>query len=89
MVRPASDRADTIRPPQSRHKGVRQADGRIAPEPTVDVNEVGEAVAHMTNLPLSINVLSLTIMATKMPFVGPGWYNLCASLRQINPRKTK
>ena len=52
--------------------GVRQADGRIAPEPTIDVSEVGEAVAHMANLPLSTNVLTMTIMATKMPFVGRG-----------------
>ena len=52
--------------------GVRQADGRIAPEPTMDVREVGEAVAHMANLPLSTNVLTMTIMATKMPFVGRG-----------------
>jgi NADP-dependent 3-hydroxy acid dehydrogenase YdfG len=52
--------------------GVRQADGRIAPEPTMDVSEVGEAVAHMANLPLSTNVLTMTIMATKMPFVGRG-----------------
>jgi NAD(P)-dependent dehydrogenase (short-subunit alcohol dehydrogenase family) len=53
-------------------QGVRQADGRIAPEPTMDVSEVGEAVAHMANLPLSTNVLTMTIMATKMPFVGRG-----------------
>jgi NADP-dependent 3-hydroxy acid dehydrogenase YdfG len=53
-------------------QGVRQADGRIAPEPTMDVNEVGAAVAHMANLPLSTNVLTMTIMATKMPFVGRG-----------------
>ena len=52
--------------------GVRQADGRIAPEPTMDVNEVGEAVATMANLPLSTNVLTMTIMATKMPYVGRG-----------------
>ena len=52
--------------------GVRQADGRIAPEPMMDVNEVGAAVAHMANLPLSTNVLTMTIMATKMPFVGRG-----------------
>ena len=51
---------------------MRQADGRIAPEPTMDVNEVGQAVAHMANLPLSTNVLTMTIMATKMPFVGRG-----------------
>jgi NADP-dependent 3-hydroxy acid dehydrogenase YdfG len=51
---------------------VRHADGRIAPEPTMDVSEVGEAVAHMANLPLSTNVLTMTIMVTKMPFVGRG-----------------
>jgi NADP-dependent 3-hydroxy acid dehydrogenase YdfG len=48
---------------------VRHADGRIAPEPTMDVSE---AVAHMANLPLSTNVLTMTIMVTKMPFVGRG-----------------
>jgi NAD(P)-dependent dehydrogenase (short-subunit alcohol dehydrogenase family) len=53
-------------------QGVPQADGRIAPEPTMDPDEVGAAVAHMANLPLSTNILTLTIMATKMPFVGRG-----------------
>ena len=53
-------------------QGVRQADGRIAPEPTMDVEEVGEAVATMANLPLSTNILTMTIMATKMPYVGRG-----------------
>jgi NAD(P)-dependent dehydrogenase (short-subunit alcohol dehydrogenase family) len=53
-------------------KGVPQADGRIAIEPMMDVDEVGDAVAHMASLPLSTNILSLTIMATKMPFVGRG-----------------
>ncbi len=53
-------------------QGVPQADGRIAVEPTMDVNEVGDAVAHMASLPLSTNILNMTIMATKMPFVGRG-----------------
>jgi NAD(P)-dependent dehydrogenase (short-subunit alcohol dehydrogenase family) len=53
-------------------EGVRQADGRIAPEPMMDVEEVGAAVAHMASLPLSTNILTMTIMATKMPFVGRG-----------------
>jgi NAD(P)-dependent dehydrogenase (short-subunit alcohol dehydrogenase family) len=53
-------------------QGVPQADGRIAVEPTMDPNEVGAAVAHMANLPLSTNILTMTIMATKMPFVGRG-----------------
>ena len=52
--------------------GVPQADGRIAIEPTIDPKEVGEAVLHMASLPLSTNILSMTIMATKMPFVGRG-----------------
>lgn len=52
--------------------GVPQADGRIAAEPTMDVEEVAAAVVHMASLPLSTNVLSMTIMATKMPFVGRG-----------------
>jgi NAD(P)-dependent dehydrogenase (short-subunit alcohol dehydrogenase family) len=52
--------------------GVPQADGRIAIEPTIDPREVGEAVRHMASLPLSTNILTMTIMATKMPFVGRG-----------------
>jgi NAD(P)-dependent dehydrogenase (short-subunit alcohol dehydrogenase family) len=52
--------------------GVPQADGRIAIEPTIDANEVGEAILHMASLPLSTNILTMTIMATKMPFVGRG-----------------
>ncbi|MGA2794219.1 MAG: SDR family oxidoreductase [Roseiarcus sp.] len=52
--------------------GVPQADGRIAIEPTIDVGQVADAVVHMASLPLSTNILSLTIMATKMPFVGRG-----------------
>jgi NAD(P)-dependent dehydrogenase (short-subunit alcohol dehydrogenase family) len=53
-------------------KGVPQADGRIAVEPTMDVEEVAAAVVHMASLPLSTNILTMTIMATKMPFVGRG-----------------
>ena len=53
-------------------KGVLQADGSTAPEPTMDVRLVAEAVVNMASLPLSANVLSMTIMATKMPFVGRG-----------------
>ena len=53
-------------------QGVPQADGRIAVEPTMDPAEVGDAVVHMASLPLSTNVLHMTIMATKMPFVGRG-----------------
>ncbi len=52
--------------------GVPQADGRIAPEPLMDVRHVANAVVHMANLPLDANVLTMTIMATNMPFVGRG-----------------
>ena len=53
-------------------KGVPQANGSIAVEPLMDVRHVAEAVLHMANLPLDANVQFMTIMATKMPFVGRG-----------------
>jgi NAD(P)-dependent dehydrogenase (short-subunit alcohol dehydrogenase family) len=52
--------------------GVPQADGSIRAEPLMDVDHVGQAILHMANLPLESNVLFMTIMATKMPFVGRG-----------------
>jgi len=52
--------------------GVPQADGSIKPEPVMDVKHVGEAVLHLANLPLDVNVPFMTIMATKMPFIGRG-----------------
>ncbi len=52
--------------------GVPQADGSIKPEPTMDTKHVAEAVVNMASLPLSANVLNMTIMATKMPLVGRG-----------------
>ena len=53
-------------------KGVPQANGEIAIEPMMDAKEVADAVVHMASLPLSTNVQFMTIMATKMPFVGRG-----------------
>ncbi len=53
-------------------KGVPQADGRIVPEPLMDVEHVGRAVAQMAALPLESNIQFMTIMATKMPFIGRG-----------------
>ena len=53
-------------------KGVPQADGSFAPEPLMDVKAVADAVVMMAGLPLDANVQSMTIMATKMPFVGRG-----------------
>ncbi|ADE39038.1 SDR family oxidoreductase [Candidatus Puniceispirillum marinum] len=53
-------------------KGVPQADGTIKAEATMDVAHVADAVLHMANLPLETNVQFMTIMASKMPFVGRG-----------------
>jgi len=53
-------------------KGVLQADGKAAVEPTMDVDHVARAVVYMASLPLDANVLFLTVMATKMPFAGRG-----------------
>ncbi len=53
-------------------KGVPQADGSIKPEAMMNVSEVASAVLYMASLPLDTNVQFMTIMATKMPFVGRG-----------------
>jgi NAD(P)-dependent dehydrogenase (short-subunit alcohol dehydrogenase family) len=53
-------------------KGVPQASGEIAVEPLMDVGHVARAVVYMASLPLEANVLFMTVMATKMPFVGRG-----------------
>jgi NAD(P)-dependent dehydrogenase (short-subunit alcohol dehydrogenase family) len=53
-------------------QGVRQADGTLKPEAVMDVQHAADAVVHMARLPLEANVLFMTVMATKMPFVGRG-----------------
>jgi NAD(P)-dependent dehydrogenase (short-subunit alcohol dehydrogenase family) len=53
-------------------EGVLQPDGRKMPEPRMDSKAVGDAVAYMAGLPLDANVLFMTVMASKMPFVGRG-----------------
>jgi NAD(P)-dependent dehydrogenase (short-subunit alcohol dehydrogenase family) len=53
-------------------KGVMQADGELAVEPRMDVRHVASAVVYMASLPLDANVQFMTVMATKMPFVGRG-----------------
>jgi NAD(P)-dependent dehydrogenase (short-subunit alcohol dehydrogenase family) len=53
-------------------QGIVQANGEIAVEPTMDVENVAKAVLYMASLPLDANVLFMTVMATKMPFVGRG-----------------
>jgi NAD(P)-dependent dehydrogenase (short-subunit alcohol dehydrogenase family) len=57
---------------QRMHRGVPQASGETAVEPTFDVKHVAETVLYMANLPLDANVQFITIMATKMPFIGRG-----------------
>jgi len=52
--------------------GALQADGEVRPEPVMDPAEVGRAVRYMAGLPLDSNVLTMTVMATKMPYVGRG-----------------
>jgi hypothetical protein len=52
--------------------GVLQANGEMAVEPTMDVDHVARAVLYMASLPLDANVLFLTVMANRMPFVGRG-----------------
>jgi len=52
--------------------GILQADQSIKIEPRMDVDHVGQAVLHMAQLPLESNILSMTIMATNMPYVGRG-----------------
>lgn len=52
--------------------GVLQADGSTAPEPTIDPRHVADAVVYMAGLPLTANVQTITVMATKMPFIGRG-----------------
>src|SRR5690606_35309388 len=53
-------------------QGVPQADGSVAVEPRMEVDHVARAVLHMAELPLETNVQFMTIMATKMPFIGRG-----------------
>jgi NAD(P)-dependent dehydrogenase (short-subunit alcohol dehydrogenase family) len=52
--------------------GVLQPNGTTVPEPMIDAEHVANAVVHMASLPLDTNILSVSVMATKMPFVGRG-----------------
>ncbi|MFA7669560.1 MAG: SDR family oxidoreductase [Burkholderiaceae bacterium] len=62
----ASDMTDVMR------RGVMQADGSTRPEPLMDVEDVARAIIYMASLPLESNVQFMTVMATKMPFIGRG-----------------
>jgi len=53
-------------------RGVPQASGEVAVEPLLDVDHVARAVVYMAGLPLDANVQFMTLMATKMPFIGRG-----------------
>ena len=53
-------------------KGVPQADGSVAVEARMDVEDIARSVVFMASLPLDANVLTMTVMATKMPLVGRG-----------------
>ena len=53
-------------------QGAKQADGSLKSEPLMDVKHVGEAIVYMDSLPLDANVLSMKVMATKMPLIGRG-----------------
>jgi NAD(P)-dependent dehydrogenase (short-subunit alcohol dehydrogenase family) len=57
---------------QAMAAGVPQADGSVRPEPLMNVADVARAVLYMAELPLDANVATMTVMATKMPFVGRG-----------------
>jgi NAD(P)-dependent dehydrogenase (short-subunit alcohol dehydrogenase family) len=56
----------------SMQNGVMQANGSVAAEPTMDAEHVARAVVYMASLPLDANVQFITVMATKMPFIGRG-----------------
>ena len=53
-------------------KGMQQSTGETVPEPTMDVEVVANTVVHMASLPLDANVQFITVMATKMPYIGRG-----------------
>lgn len=52
--------------------GILQSDGEVRAEPTMSVEDVGRAIAYMASLPLEANILTMTVMATAMPYVGRG-----------------
>ena len=53
-------------------RGAMQADGRVVGEPRIDLSDIARAVLYMASLPLDANVQFMTVMATKMPFIGRG-----------------
>ena len=53
-------------------RGVPQADGSVKPEPLMDLDSVARGLVYMATLPLDANVQFMTVMATKMPYIGRG-----------------
>ena len=68
--------------------GVPQADGSPRPEPQIQVADVARAVRYMASLPLDANVATMTVMATKTPFIGRGWAGRSPPPRTCSPRAT-
>jgi len=65
------DRIGNARTPwREARQGVLQPNGAVVPEPMIDAEHVANTVVHMASLPLDTNILSVSVMATKMPFVG-------------------
>ena len=58
--------------PERMKEGVPQATGKVDVEPVIDSIHIADAVLYMANLPVNVNVLNMTVMANKMPFVGRG-----------------
>ena len=63
---------DLLTPQAGMAVGMPQADGSVRPEPRMSQEDAANAVHYMASLPLSANVLQMTVMATNMPFVGRG-----------------
>jgi NADP-dependent 3-hydroxy acid dehydrogenase YdfG len=53
-------------------EGIKQADGSVRPEPTIDPSQVARTVVFMASLPLEANVQFITVLATTMPYIGRG-----------------
>jgi hypothetical protein len=68
--------------------GMPQADGSVRPEPRIDVADVARAVCYMASLPLDANIATMTVMATRMPFIGRGQAGRSLPPRTCSPRAT-
>jgi len=69
---PDRDRQRCDNPQRGHRAGRLQATGRVAAEPRMDVEHIAKGVVYMATLPLEANVQFMTVMATKMPYIGRG-----------------